>query len=85
MWRTNALVLTTVAFLFWLKENIFSFLLVRPVSHLFLLQDRGRPLFSDSHVPLYVLSIQERAELLAAHFEGKPAGPQVKFLFNTRN
>lgn len=45
----------------------------------FFLQEGARPLLSDSHVPLYVLSIQERAEQLASQFEGKPVGPQVKF------
>ncbi|KAM9853915.1 protein-methionine sulfoxide oxidase mical3a [Aulostomus maculatus] len=37
-----------------------------------------RPLNSDDQMPLYVLSIQERAEQLAAQFEGKPVGPQKK-------
>ncbi|GAA6215911.1 protein-methionine sulfoxide oxidase mical3a-like [Lates japonicus] len=36
------------------------------------------PLHSDDQMPLYVLSIQERAEQLASHFEGKPVGPQPK-------
>ncbi|XP_037623021.1 protein-methionine sulfoxide oxidase mical3a isoform X2 [Sebastes umbrosus] len=36
-----------------------------------------RPLHSDDEMPLYVLSIQERAEQLASQFEGKPAGPQT--------
>uniref|UniRef100_A0A8C2ZZX5 F-actin monooxygenase n=1 Tax=Cyclopterus lumpus TaxID=8103 RepID=A0A8C2ZZX5_CYCLU len=39
-------------------------------------QEPARPLLSDDEMPLYVLSIQERAELLASQFEGKPAGPQ---------
>lgn len=43
------------------------------------LQESARPLLSDSRSPLYVLSIQERAEQLASRFEGKPVGPQVKF------
>lgn len=43
------------------------------------LQECARPLLSDSHMPLYVLSIQERAEQLASQFEGKPVGTQVKF------
>lgn len=42
-------------------------------------QEPARPLLSDDEMPLYVLSIQERAELLASQFEGKPAGPQVTF------
>ncbi|XP_062276120.1 protein-methionine sulfoxide oxidase mical3a [Scomber scombrus] len=37
-----------------------------------------RPQHSDDPVPLYVLSIQERAEQLASQFEGKPAEPQPK-------
>ncbi|XP_069561361.1 protein-methionine sulfoxide oxidase mical3a isoform X2 [Brachyistius frenatus] len=37
-----------------------------------------RPLDSDGQMPLYVLSIQERAEQLASQFEGKPARPQKK-------
>ncbi|XP_034391983.1 protein-methionine sulfoxide oxidase mical3a isoform X9 [Cyclopterus lumpus] len=41
-------------------------------------QEPARPLLSDDEMPLYVLSIQERAELLASQFEGKPAGPQPK-------
>ncbi|XP_041795730.1 protein-methionine sulfoxide oxidase mical3a isoform X9 [Chelmon rostratus] len=36
------------------------------------------PLQSDDKMPLYVLSIQERAEQLASQFEGKPVGPQPK-------
>lgn len=43
------------------------------------LQEPVRPLFSEDQMPLYVLSIQERAEQLASQFEGKPARPQVKF------
>ncbi|KAM7002839.1 protein-methionine sulfoxide oxidase mical3a isoform 3-T3 [Tautogolabrus adspersus] len=35
-----------------------------------------RPLHSDDQMPLYVLSIQERAEQLASQLEGKKAGPQ---------
>lgn len=31
-------------------------------------------------MPLYVPSIQERAEQLAAQFEGKPVRPQVTLL-----
>lgn len=30
-------------------------------------------------MPLYVLSIQERAEQLASQFEGKPVAQKVKF------
>ncbi|XP_053174674.1 protein-methionine sulfoxide oxidase mical3a [Scomber japonicus] len=41
-------------------------------------KDQVRPLHSDDPVPLYVLSIQERAEQLASQFEGRPAGPQPK-------
>ncbi|KAM6926670.1 protein-methionine sulfoxide oxidase mical3a isoform 4-T4 [Lycodopsis pacificus] len=41
-------------------------------------KEPARPLRSDDEMPLYVLSIQERAELLASQFEGKPAGPQPK-------
>ncbi|XP_056273736.1 protein-methionine sulfoxide oxidase mical3a isoform X5 [Pseudoliparis swirei] len=41
-------------------------------------KEPARPLLSDDEMPLYVLSIQERAELLASQFEGKPAGPQLK-------
>ncbi|XP_044212328.1 protein-methionine sulfoxide oxidase mical3a isoform X3 [Thunnus albacares] len=41
-------------------------------------KEQVRPLHSDDPVPLYVLSIQERAEQLASQFEGKPAGPQPK-------
>lgn len=41
------------------------------------LQEPARPLHSDDQMPLYALSIQERAEQLASQFEGKPA-PQVK-------
>uniref|UniRef100_UPI0037E7C7F6 protein-methionine sulfoxide oxidase mical3a isoform X6 n=1 Tax=Semicossyphus pulcher TaxID=241346 RepID=UPI0037E7C7F6 len=37
-----------------------------------------KPLHSDDQMPLYVLSIQERAEQLASQFEGKPAEPQPK-------
>lgn len=43
------------------------------------LQEPAGPLQSGDQMPLYVLSIQERAEQLASQFEGKPAGPQVKF------
>ncbi|XP_075937750.1 protein-methionine sulfoxide oxidase mical3a isoform X1 [Anarhichas minor] len=39
-------------------------------------KEPARPLHSDDEMPLYVLSIQERGELLASQFEGKPAGPQ---------
>lgn len=42
------------------------------------LQECARPLLSDSQAPLYVLSIQERAEQLASQFQGKPLAPQVK-------
>ncbi|KAF3689071.1 [F-actin]-monooxygenase MICAL3 [Channa argus] len=38
-------------------------------------QESARSLHSDDQMPLYVLSIQERAEQLASQFEGKP-GPQ---------
>ncbi|GLD60704.1 protein-methionine sulfoxide oxidase mical3a-like protein [Lates japonicus] len=41
-------------------------------------QEPAGPLHSDDQMPLYVLSIQERAEQLASHFEGKPVGPQPK-------
>ncbi|XP_054864874.1 protein-methionine sulfoxide oxidase mical3a isoform X10 [Amphiprion ocellaris] len=37
-----------------------------------------RPLESENQTPLYVLSIQERAEQLVSQFEGKPARPQPK-------
>uniref|UniRef100_A0A8C9Z346 F-actin monooxygenase n=1 Tax=Sander lucioperca TaxID=283035 RepID=A0A8C9Z346_SANLU len=40
------------------------------------LQEPARPLHSDDEMPLYVLSIQERAEQLASQFEGKSARPQ---------
>lgn len=43
------------------------------------LQESASPLRSDDQMPLYVLSIQERAEQLAFQFEGKPVAPQVKF------
>ncbi|XP_035521618.1 LOW QUALITY PROTEIN: protein-methionine sulfoxide oxidase mical3a [Morone saxatilis] len=39
-------------------------------------KEPARPPHSDEQMPLYVLSIQERAEQLASQFEGKPAGPQ---------
>lgn len=45
------------------------------------LQEPAKPLHTDDEMPLYVLSIQERAEQLASQFEGKPVGPQVKFLY----
>lgn len=32
---------------------------------------------SDNQMPLYVLSIQERAEQLASQFEGKPVAQEV--------
>ncbi|XP_070828909.1 protein-methionine sulfoxide oxidase mical3a isoform X2 [Chaetodon trifascialis] len=41
-------------------------------------KEPARPLRSDDKMPLYVLSIQERAEQLASQFEGKPVGPQPK-------
>ncbi|XP_031718482.1 protein-methionine sulfoxide oxidase mical3a isoform X17 [Anarrhichthys ocellatus] len=41
-------------------------------------KEPARPLHSHDEMPLYVLSIQERGELLASQFEGKPAGPQPK-------
>lgn len=43
-------------------------------------QEPTKPLHSDDQMPLYVLSIQERAEQLAAQFEGKPVRPQVTLL-----
>ncbi|XP_070762774.1 protein-methionine sulfoxide oxidase mical3a isoform X1 [Enoplosus armatus] len=39
-------------------------------------QEPASPLHSDDQMPLYVLSIQERAEQLASQFEGKPAAPK---------
>lgn len=48
------------------------------------LQEPARPLLSDDQMPLYVLSIQERAEQLASQFEGKPERPQVKFSLLTQ-
>ncbi|XP_029698173.1 protein-methionine sulfoxide oxidase mical3a isoform X6 [Takifugu rubripes] len=50
----------------------------KPSSHNFPKEEGARPLLSDSHAPLYVLSIQERAEQLASQFEGKPVGLQPK-------
>ncbi|XP_029289447.1 protein-methionine sulfoxide oxidase mical3a isoform X2 [Cottoperca gobio] len=41
-------------------------------------KEPARPLQSDDDMPLYVLSIQERAEQLASQFEGKPARPKLK-------
>ncbi|XP_056243964.1 protein-methionine sulfoxide oxidase mical3a isoform X22 [Seriola aureovittata] len=41
-------------------------------------KESGRPLNSDDQMPLYVLSIQERAEQLASQFEGRPVAPQPK-------
>ncbi|XP_029951374.1 protein-methionine sulfoxide oxidase mical3a isoform X14 [Salarias fasciatus] len=41
-------------------------------------KEAARRLDSDSQTPLYVLSIQERAEQLACQFEGKKVGPQPK-------
>ncbi|XP_040893421.1 protein-methionine sulfoxide oxidase mical3a isoform X2 [Toxotes jaculatrix] len=41
-------------------------------------KESARPLHSDDQLPLYVLSIQERAKQLATQFEGKPVGPQPK-------
>ncbi|XP_058501693.1 protein-methionine sulfoxide oxidase mical3a isoform X3 [Solea solea] len=41
-------------------------------------KETARALQSDDQMPLYVLSIQERAEQLASQFEGKPVGPQTK-------
>ncbi|XP_028441276.1 protein-methionine sulfoxide oxidase mical3a isoform X9 [Perca flavescens] len=41
-------------------------------------KEPARPLHSDDEMPLYVLSIQERAEQLASQFEGKSARPQPK-------
>ncbi|XP_044048099.1 protein-methionine sulfoxide oxidase mical3a isoform X18 [Siniperca chuatsi] len=41
-------------------------------------EEPARPLHSDDQMPLYVLSIQERAEQLASQFEGKPARLQPK-------
>lgn len=43
------------------------------------LQEAARPLHCGDEMPLYVLSIQETAELLASQLEAKPAGAQVKF------
>lgn len=40
------------------------------------LQDPAKPLDS-GQMPVYVLSIQERAEQLASMLEGKPARPEV--------
>ncbi|KAG7214910.1 hypothetical protein INR49_005185 [Caranx melampygus] len=39
-------------------------------------KESASPLRSDDQMPLYVLSIQERAEQLAFQFEGKPVAPQ---------
>lgn len=39
----------------------------------------ARPIHSDNQVPLYVLSIQERAEQLASHLEGRAMAQEVKF------
>ncbi|XP_068169322.1 protein-methionine sulfoxide oxidase mical3a isoform X6 [Antennarius striatus] len=41
-------------------------------------KESTRPLLSEDQMPIYVLSIQERAEQLASQFEGKPVGPQPK-------
>ncbi|XP_054864886.1 protein-methionine sulfoxide oxidase mical3a isoform X22 [Amphiprion ocellaris] len=41
-------------------------------------EEPTRPLESENQTPLYVLSIQERAEQLVSQFEGKPARPQPK-------
>ncbi|XP_028306348.1 protein-methionine sulfoxide oxidase mical3a isoform X3 [Gouania willdenowi] len=41
-------------------------------------KESARRLDSEGHRPLYVCSIQERAEMLASQIEGKPVGPQVK-------
>ncbi|KAF3854533.1 hypothetical protein F7725_022588 [Dissostichus mawsoni] len=40
-------------------------------------QEQARPLNTDEEMPLYVLSIQERAKRLASQFEDKPAQPKV--------
>ena len=48
------------------------------------LQEPARPLCSDDDMPLYVLSIQERAEQLASQFEGKPVRPKVKLPYRHR-
>uniref|UniRef100_A0A671YXQ9 F-actin monooxygenase n=1 Tax=Sparus aurata TaxID=8175 RepID=A0A671YXQ9_SPAAU len=66
--------------LFLETQNNYSFLFVlfipcvtkSPVS----LQEPARPLCSDDEMPLYVLSIQERAEQLASQFEGNSFLPQ---------
>ncbi|KAM8892765.1 protein-methionine sulfoxide oxidase mical3a isoform 4-T12 [Spinachia spinachia] len=39
-------------------------------------EEPTRPLHSDDEMPLHVLSIQQRAELLASQLEAKPAGAQ---------
>lgn len=41
------------------------------------LQEQAGPLHTDDDMPLYVLSIQERAKQLASQFEDKPAQPKV--------
>lgn len=45
------------------------------------LQEPAGRLQSDDEMPIFVLSIQERAEQLASQFEGKPPKPEVKFLY----
>ncbi|KAL3061892.1 hypothetical protein OYC64_009927 [Pagothenia borchgrevinki] len=41
-------------------------------------KEQARPLHTDDEMPLYVLSIQERAKQLASQFEDKPAQPKAK-------
>lgn len=65
------------------KTSVRIFLSVCPLFVIWrcmFLQEPTRPLQSDDQMPLYVLSIQERAEQLASQLEGKPAIPQVKLL-----
>lgn len=65
-------------------ENHYSFGHVHPFCDQVIcciLQEPARPLLSDDQKPLYVLSIQERAEQLTSQFENKQDRPQVKFPF----
>ncbi|KAK1887262.1 Protein-methionine sulfoxide oxidase mical3a [Dissostichus eleginoides] len=41
-------------------------------------KEQARPLHTEDEMPLYVLSIQERAKRLASQFEDKPAQPKPK-------
>ena len=65
-----------------MKNNgsLFSYVPFMTESFVFL-QEPARLLLDDGQMPLYVRSIQERAQQLASLSEGKPAAPQVKFAY----